>query len=136
VTRQGSCPCGAVRFSIDGPVRDVIVCHCGACREANGGEPWEASAAHRRDLSVEDENALAWERAGISQHDARRGFCRSCSAYVLWDAPARETVSFSAAALGEDARDLEVAAHIWVGDGQGLPESVRANWHDGTPASG
>jgi len=135
VTRQGSCPCGAVRFSIDGPVRDVIVCHCEACREANGGEPWEASAAYRRDLVV-DASTLCWERAAVSEHDARRGFCRRCSAYVLWDAPARETVSFSAAALGEDGRDLEVAAHIWLGDGQGLPESVRANWHDGTPASG
>ena len=133
--RYGSCPCGAVRFSIDGPVRDVIVCHCGACREANGGEPWEASAAYRRDLVV-DASTLCWERAAVSEHDARRGFCRRGSAYVLWDAPARETVSFSAAALGEDGRDLEVAAHIWLGDGQGLPESVRANWHDGTPAPG
>ena len=45
VKREGACPCGAVRFSIDGPVRDVLVCHCDACREATGG-PWAASAAH------------------------------------------------------------------------------------------
>lgn len=133
--RHGSCPCGAVRFSIDGPVRDLIVCHCEACRTANGGEPWEASAAYRGDLAVDD-STLCWEDAAVSEHNASRGFCRSCSAYVFWDAPARETISFSAAALGEDGRDLEVAAHIWLGDGQGLPESVRTNWHDGTPASG
>ena len=30
VTSQGACPCGAVRFAIYGPVRDVIVCHCDA----------------------------------------------------------------------------------------------------------
>ncbi len=135
MTRHGSCPCGAVRFSIDGPVRDVIVCHCEACQRATGG-PWAAAAAYRRDLSVVDETALAWERAAVSEHNASRGFCRSCNAYVFWDAPARETISFSAAALGEDGRDLEVAGHIWLRDGQRLPQSVRANWRDGTPASG
>jgi hypothetical protein len=27
----GGCLCGAVRYRATGPLRDVIVCHCGVC---------------------------------------------------------------------------------------------------------
>ena len=141
MTGQGSCPCGAVRFAIFGPVRDVIVCHCAACREATGG-PWPAAAAYRRDLAVGDEAAVIWELAAVSEHGASRGRCRSCGTVVFWDAPGRDTVSFAAALL--DGGQLEVAAHIWVPESEraalagagvpvepgGLPESVRVRWSD------
>ena len=142
MTGQGSCPCGAVRFTIDGPVRDVIVCHCSACVEATGS-PWPASAAYRRDLSVGGQAPLSWELAAVSEHGASRGRCRSCGTVVFWDAPDRDTVSFAAALL-EGGGQLRVAAHIWVPEGeraglttagvpvepQGLPESVIVRWHD------
>jgi len=139
VTREGACPCGAVRYSIGGSVRDVVVCHCEACREATGG-PWFASAARRQDLVVEDDTALAWERAGVSEHEASRGRCHTCGTTVFWDAPGRETVSFAVSTLA-DASGLEVAGHIWVGAergsvqpagvpryGEGLPASVIVPW--------
>jgi len=143
VTRTGACPCGAVRFRIEGPVRDVIVCHCSACREAAGG-PWAASAARRGDLVIEDESALGWVPAAVSAHGASRALCRCCRAYVLWDAPGRDTVSFSAVLL-DGRSELEVAAHIWVPEderkdllaaglraaAEGLPASVEIPWrHD------
>ncbi len=60
---EGACPCGAVRYTVRGPVRDIIVCHCEACRRATGG-PWAASAAGRDDLVVTGEAFLAWETRG------------------------------------------------------------------------
>ena len=134
--REGSCPCGAVRYAIDGPVRDILVCHCAACVTATGG-PWAATAVARSDLSVGDAAAVRWERAAVSQYGARRGSCRSCGTVVFWDAPGRATVSFAAATL-VDASDLDVAADIWMGeDGAhaaptsypaGLPASVIVPW--------
>ncbi len=137
-----------VRFQVDGPVRDVIVCHCQACREATGAA-WPASAARRGDLTIEDEAALSWEMARVSQHGASRGRCRGCGMTVFWDAPGRETVSFAAATLSGDGPDLAVAAHIWVPAEEraallelglpvveaGLPASVVVAWReDETPA--
>ena len=37
MTRAGGCGCGAVRYTLTGPIRDVVVCHCDACGEAAGG---------------------------------------------------------------------------------------------------
>lgn len=133
--REGACPCRAVRYSIDGPVRDVLVCHCDACHEATGG-PWSASAAHRKDLVVEDAAALIWKRANVSEYEASRGRCRTCGTTVFWDAPGRETVSFGVATLA-DASGLEVAGHIWVA-GQGaasVPSADPPSYSEGLPAS-
>ena len=134
--RTGACPCGAVGYAIHGPVRDIVVCHCGACREATGG-PWAASAARRDDLVVSGEAALEWAHATESEHDAVRGTCRQCGTVVFWDAPGRETVSFAVSTLADGA-DLSVAARIWVGaEAQqdmahpaGLPATVTIPWRD------
>jgi hypothetical protein len=148
VTRRAACPCGAVRFTIDGPIRDVIVCHCDACQLATGG-PWPASAAYRRDLSVETDAALIWEQAAVSEYGASRGRCRDCGTVVFWDAPERETVSFGAALLPEPT-EIAVAAHIWVSadqraalgsigvpvEAEGLPASVSVGWEDEDRTSG
>ena len=32
----GSCLCGAVRFEVAGPLRDVVECHCAMCRKTHG----------------------------------------------------------------------------------------------------
>jgi hypothetical protein len=135
VKREGACPCRAVRYSIDGPVRDVLVCHCAACCETAGG-PWPASAARRRDLVVDDETALTWERAAVSEHGASRGRCQVCGTTVFWDAPGRETVSFAVATLA-DASGLEIAGHIWVAEGEerSLPAAGAPRYSRGLPAS-
>ena len=33
---NGACMCGAIRYEIDGPLRDAGNCHCSMCRRAHG----------------------------------------------------------------------------------------------------
>ena len=33
---QGGCLCGAVRFEIHGPIRNIVYCHCSQCRKVQG----------------------------------------------------------------------------------------------------
>ena len=149
MSRGGSCPCGAVRFTVVGPLRDVIVCHCADCRAANGGVPWAASAAQRGDLELEAPDAVAWQQAPVSSYGASRGLCRACGAYVLWDAPGRTTISVGAGLL-DGGRDLPVAAHIWVAPeerdalrergipahAEGMPDGITVAWQGETPSTG
>lgn len=138
MTREGGCSCGAVRFTIDGPVRDVIVCHCTACRQT-AGRPWAATAVHRRDLALVTGEGLRWRRCPTSEHQASRGTCERCRTLVFWDAPGRDTIS-----LGIDTLDevpaLVVAAHIWVSSDPGWqppddddPEGAIPAYPNGSP---
>jgi len=114
--RTGGCLCGAVRFSVSGPVRDVVVCHCVECRRWAGGA-WPATAAHRDDLTVTGEDALRWEPSPASATSARRGTCLACGSSLFWEAPGRPTVSIGVGAL-DDAGGLELAAHIYAANAQ------------------
>ncbi len=45
-THSGSCLCGAVVFEVNGPLRDVIACHCSQCRKTTGHFMPASAAKH------------------------------------------------------------------------------------------
>jgi len=125
----GRCLCGAVRYEVRGPLRDVLLCHCVECRRWSG-HVFAATAAQREHLVLLESRALRWAASPESESEARRGFCGECGSSLFWDAPARDTVSISAGTLDEPT-GLRLLGHVYVsqaGDYYELPE-------DGLPRS-
>jgi hypothetical protein len=116
MTRTGGCLCGAVRYTVDGPLRDVLVCHCVECRRW-AGRAWAATAARREHLSLSERRGLLWALSPCSDAGARRGSCAECGASLFWDAPGRATVSIGVGTL-DDGRDLELAGHVYASQAQ------------------
>jgi hypothetical protein len=94
----GRCLCGAVRFEVEGELRDVVVCHCGECRRW-AGHVWAATSCLRDALRITGEGSLRWIDSPESETHARRGFCTECGSSLFWDAPGRDTISIAAGAL-------------------------------------
>ncbi|MGH6907846.1 MAG: GFA family protein, partial [Aestuariivirga sp.] len=69
--KSGSCLCGAVKYEVTGPLRDVLACHCGQCRKQTGNY-MTATAAKDTDLRIVEDRGLKWYR---SSNIAKRGFC-------------------------------------------------------------
>ena len=120
MTYRGSCLCGAVAFTVEGPMRPVVACHCGQCRKVTGNHV-AATAALRGDVDIEGE--VTWFR---SSAEARRGFCGTCGSALFWDGPGTH-LSIMAGAL-DGATGLSLAGHIfcaeaadWEVIGSGLP---------------
>jgi hypothetical protein len=106
----GGCLCGAVRYVVAGPLRDVVVCHCGRCRRTHGHVA-AYSACARADLVVQERGALRWYEA-----DGRaRGFCGVCGASLFWRAEGRPTISVAAGTL-DAPTGLRTVAHIFTAD--------------------
>jgi len=76
-------------------------------------------------VAVSGEDALRWERSPASATSARRATCAVCGASLFWEAPGRPTVSIGVGTL-DDARDLELAAHIYVDDAQAWEQPTGA----------
>jgi hypothetical protein len=108
---QGRCLCGAIRFEIDGPMRDVVVCHCGQCRRQHGSPPGYSQVAWEH-IRLEGEEALTWYR---SSEKARRGFCRICGSSLFWEPIGTGRVSIAAGSLDSPTR-LKTVRHIFVAD--------------------
>jgi hypothetical protein len=118
----GRCLCGAVRYEIRGPLRDVLVCHCSECRRWSG-HFFAATSAQKSDLVLVESDALRWIESPESESDARRGFCSACGSSLFWDAPARDTISIAVGSLDEPT-GLQTIGHVYVsqaGDYYELP---------------
>lgn len=76
----GQCLCGSVTFTVTGPLRDVINCHCHRCRRWTGHHMAATSAAVS-DIQVTGE--VSWFHP--DEH-AAYGFCASCGSSLFWAA--------------------------------------------------
>ncbi len=123
-THEGGCLCGAVRYTVSGPLRNLVVCHCEVCRKVHGG-PAPHSACERDDLRITGESALRWH----SLDGAQRGFCDQCGSRLFWDR-GFDTISICAGSLDEPT-GLHIDQHIFVASAAAWEEPA-----DGLPGSG
>ena len=118
----GRCLCGAVRYEVNGPLREVLICHCDECRRWHGHVS-ASTAAKRDDLVLVEQRGLRWINSPKSDARARRGFCAECGSSLFWEAPDRPTVSIAAGTL-DGPTGLRSSAHWYVsqaGDYYELP---------------
>ena len=69
-TATGGCLCGAVRYEVHGPLRDVVLCHCSECRRWTG-HVLAATAARSSDLIVVRADGLRWFDSPASDRGLR-----------------------------------------------------------------
>jgi hypothetical protein len=91
----GGCLCGAVRYKITRPLRDVVLCHCAMCRKTHG-HVGAYTAVPKPAFTLSESRGLKWYR---SSEVARRGFCSECGASVFWERPEGELISIAAGTL-------------------------------------
>lgn len=109
--RKGGCACGAVRFTVEGPLRPVIACHCRECRRASG-HFWAATRADRSRFRLDRDDDLRWYD---SSPGVRRGFCAHCGSSLFFDRAAADGIGIAAGAIDEPT-GLELVRHIFTGE--------------------
>lgn len=107
----GGCACGGVRYRVDGPLRQVVACHCEQCRRSSGHFV-AATATRRRYFHLTSSADLRWYEA---LPGFRRGFCATCGSSLFFERIGEDRMSIAAGSL-DDARGLSIAAHIFIGE--------------------
>lgn len=107
--KRGRCLCGGVEFSITGPLRPVVYCHCKICRRSSGHFV-AATACAVSHLILHRADTLQWYR---SSEQAQRGFCRECGSNLFWRPESGTHMSIMAGVL-DDPIGVSGAAHIFV----------------------
>ena len=114
---KGSCLCGTVRYTVEGPLRAVVACHCRQCRKQTG-HFLAATDARRDAIEVVNEDHLEWYRAS---DDAARAFCRTCGSLLFWQRDGSEHTSIAAGTLDDD-EGVKLERHIYTADKGGYYE--------------
>lgn len=123
---SGSCLCGDVSFTVNGPLGRATACHCGQCRKQSGHH-WASSSAAESDITIT--GPVKWYAASDT---AKRGFCPECGSFLFWAAHDEDTMSFSLGGL-DAPTGLKLQSHIFVADkgdyyeiADGLPQHDRS----------
>ncbi|MEQ8966564.1 MAG: GFA family protein [Azospirillaceae bacterium] len=130
---DGGCLCGAVRFTVHGPLRALWLCHCSQCRKWTGNAVAATAVRPGRFTLADPTAALGWYAA--SDH-AERGFCRTCGSSLFWRPRAGDRISILAGSF-DGATGLTPVGHVFVGeaaDWEILDE--RLPRHDALPGEG
>lgn len=82
-TYTGGCQCGAIRFRVQGTLKDSSICHCRMCQKAFG--------AYYAPLVSVRGAAFEWTRGERkrfqSSNMVERGFCSDCGTPLTYEAP-------------------------------------------------
>jgi hypothetical protein len=111
---MGGCLCGAVRYAYAGPLGgalgSVTLCHCTACRKAQG---FAAAAAPALAASFALTAGADLVREFESSPGKKRGFCVNCGSplYSRRDA-APEAIRIRIGSLDDPPPSLRIEAHI------------------------
>jgi len=112
IRATGRCLCGAVSYSVRGPLRSTVTaCHCRTCRRFSGGL-WAGTVAKNEHVLIEGHRSLKCYRS--SKH-ARRGFCRTCGSSLFWESSREPFLSIAAGSLDEPT-GLKLACHGWTSE--------------------
>lgn len=115
---KGSCLCGQVSYQIDGPVGEVVHCHCETCRKAHGSAFSSVAAVQDEHFSISgDERLNCYE----SSPGKWRYFCRNCGTQIYARREGAAHIILRMGSLDDDPQTIE-KNHIWV--------SQKAPWYD------
>ena len=107
----GGCLCGAVRFEVSGPLRDVVNCHCSMCQKLHGIFGAH-SKAKKNNIAIIEDRGLKWYR---TSKIAQRGFCRECGSRLFWKPDEQDATGILAGSLDRPT-GLKTMGHIFVGE--------------------
>ena len=107
----GGCLCGAVRYEVRGPLRDVINCHCSMCQRLHGAFGAH-SKARKANIAILEDKGLAWY---ATSERARRGFCRQCGSNLFWEPVGQDATGILAGTLDQPT-GLNTMGHIFVAE--------------------
>ena len=109
MSHQGSCLCGAVRFTVEGDLPGPDACHCVHCRKISGHYNVSTDVP-RAAVTITGEDAITWFQ---SSDKVRRGFCSTCGCNLFFDPLFHDWTSIAMGAF-DTPTHTQVRIHIFV----------------------
>lgn len=116
-TLTGSCQCGAIRYTVSGPLPAAYACHCGECKK-------QSASAFSLSIAVEWSQVSASGALAMHETIAFSGarklacFCPQCGTR-MWHRPSPDSdwITLKVGTL-DDAATISPRGHLWVSQKQ------------------
>ncbi len=117
---KGGCLCGAVLFEINGPIGNIVHCHCSRCRKAQGSAFATNGIVKAGDFNiVSGADALTGYESSPGQ---TKFFCKVCGSPIMSKTATKsDQVRVRLGTIESDIEERPMA-HIFV--------TSKANWEE------
>lgn len=107
----GECFCGAVKYKIEGKLRDARSCHCSRCRKAFNAQASTSALVEPSEFEwLSGENLLS---SYVGEHNYGLQFCKVCGSTVCTIYNGEIFQVTLGCVNGEP--DIEIGMHLYVG---------------------
>lgn len=115
---SGGCLCGAIRYTVNQPVQNMIACHCSHCRKASGGGasynlPLAASA-----VTFTQGKTKVYTDTPASGSPLYRHFCPDCGSAIYSQRSAMPGMLVLKAGTLDDTTHMKLVMNIWTQSAQ------------------
>ena len=110
----GSCLCGAIRFAVDAPVRELRACHCRNCQKASGAGGSVNAVLPSSAFRITQGTPKRYSARADSGRLLHRYFCGDCGSPVYSQRETTPETVVVRAGLFDDAAEMKVVANIWT----------------------
>jgi hypothetical protein len=110
----GSCLCGAIRFRLDVPVKELRACHCRNCQKASGTGGSVNAVLPSAAFTITHGTPKRYSARADSGRLLHRYFCGDCGSPIYSQRDTRPDLVVVRAGVLDDAGDMKITANIWT----------------------
>ena len=114
MAHAGGCLCGAVRYAIDVPLKELRACHCKDCQRASGAHGAVVAFVRREDFKLVQGTPKRYAKKADSGRSLIRYFCGECGSSLLSHRETMPEVIGVRAGTLDDPSRLRITGHIWT----------------------
>ena len=111
---NGSCLCGAIRYTISAPVSELRACHCRNCQKASGAAGSVNAVVPRAAFNVTRGTPKRYTGVADSGRTLHRYFCGDCGSPIYSQRDTTPETVVVRAGTFDDAGDMKITANIWT----------------------
>jgi hypothetical protein len=110
----GSCLCGAIRYTIDAPVKELRACHCRNCQKQSGAQGTVNAIVASAAFKITQGTPKRYSAVADSGRTLHRYFCGDCGSGIYSQRETNPEMVVVRAGTMDDAGDMKITGNIWT----------------------
>lgn len=114
MTHTGGCLCGAIRYAVDAPLKELRACHCRDCQRASGAHGAVVAFVLAGNFKLLRGTPKRFAKKAESGRTLIRYFCGDCGSSLYSHRETMPEVIGVRAGTLDDSTALRITGHIWT----------------------
>ena len=110
----GGCLCGAIRYSVNGPIAELRHCHCRDCQRTSGAHGAVVAMIKSEQFKLEKGQPTRYAGKAASGRTLYRFFCADCGSPIYGQRESLPGMMTLRAGSLDDSDQARIAMHIWT----------------------